>query len=224
MYIKTNMIILMLIIVNSHTKVSIVCPKHGEFLQLPNDHLNGSGCPKCSNEIKGKYQIGNIKDFINKSKSIHNNKYNYSEFKYVNNRTKSTIICPKHGKFLQTPHNHLSGYGCPICNQSKLENEIMGLLKENNIEFIQQYRPKWLNGQSLDFYLPNNNIAIECQGIQHFRPIEFFGGETEYKNQVNRDLTKKRICDMKNVKILYYSKINENDTINSKKDLLLKII
>ena len=41
---------------NNHTEVIIVCPKHGDFPQTPNDHLNGSGCSKC-NKNKGEESI-----------------------------------------------------------------------------------------------------------------------------------------------------------------------
>jgi hypothetical protein len=36
---------------SSKKPVSIKCHKHGSFKQRPNDHLNGSGCPDCKNEI-----------------------------------------------------------------------------------------------------------------------------------------------------------------------------
>lgn len=39
-YSKTNYI-------NYRTKVCIICPKHGEFWQVPNNHLFGAGCPSC---------------------------------------------------------------------------------------------------------------------------------------------------------------------------------
>ena len=34
--------------VNSHTKVVITCPIHGDFEQSPNAHLRGEGCPDCA--------------------------------------------------------------------------------------------------------------------------------------------------------------------------------
>jgi hypothetical protein len=43
-YLKTNYI-------SSKSKVIIICKYHGEFLQSPNRHLQGDGCPKCSNII-----------------------------------------------------------------------------------------------------------------------------------------------------------------------------
>lgn len=42
--------------VDSKTKVCIICHKHGEFWQRPNDHLNGVGCPYCS-ESHGEKRI-----------------------------------------------------------------------------------------------------------------------------------------------------------------------
>ena len=55
--------------------------------------------------------------FIEKAKKVHKNRYNYSEVKYINSRTKVTIICEKegHGIFLQTPNMHLRNRGCPKC-------------------------------------------------------------------------------------------------------------
>ena len=57
--------------------------------------------------------------FIEKARQIHNDKYDYSKVNYVNSRTKVCIICPTHGEFWQTPHNHLKGYGCAECGKEK---------------------------------------------------------------------------------------------------------
>lgn len=58
-------------------------------------------------------------DFINKAKSIHGDKYDYSKVEFVNTKTKVCIICPEHGEFWQTPEKHLSGQGCPSCAKTK---------------------------------------------------------------------------------------------------------
>lgn len=92
---------------NMVSKVTIVCPKHGEFLQTPRDHINGNGCHYCS---------GHKVDFIERAKSIHGNRFDYSLTKYKNNKTKVTIICKTHGKFDQFPNSHLKGNGCPKCH------------------------------------------------------------------------------------------------------------
>lgn len=97
--------------INNKTKVCIICPEHGEFWQTPDAHLRGNGCPLCY----GSFKLG--KDlFEEKARKIHDNKYDYSKVIYNNNKDKVCIICPEHGEFWQTPHNHLSGYGCPYCS------------------------------------------------------------------------------------------------------------
>ena len=55
-------------------------------------------------------------EFIKRAREVHGDKYDYFKVKYVNSQTKIEIICPEHGKFYQTPNNHLKGKGCPKCN------------------------------------------------------------------------------------------------------------
>lgn len=97
--------------VNAHTKVKIVCPKHGVFNQRPYDHYrNKNGCPKC----KGGLRL-TTSEFKLRASTIHNNKYDYSFVKYKNNSVKTKIVCKKHGEFYQTPKEHLKGSRCPTC-------------------------------------------------------------------------------------------------------------
>ena len=56
------------------------------------------------------------KNFIEKAKEIHGDKYDYSKVNYINSQTKVCIICPKHGEFWQRPNNHLNGWGCSKCS------------------------------------------------------------------------------------------------------------
>ena len=48
--------------INSHTKVKIICPIHGEFEQEPNSHLEGKGCPNCYHKTK-KYKFNLLEEF-----------------------------------------------------------------------------------------------------------------------------------------------------------------
>jgi hypothetical protein len=101
--------------INDKTNVIIICNKHGEFLQRPNNHMQGQGCPKCGDERVGDFSRSNINDFIKNVKLIHKDKYDYSKAEYINTNTKIIITCPEHGEFLQTPEKHLIGQGCPEC-------------------------------------------------------------------------------------------------------------
>ena len=210
--------------VNSKTPVTIICKKHGEFKQTPYHHLIGNGCQKCNIEKLADLRRSNTNEFIEKAKKIHNDKFDYSKVKYINNSTPVTIICKKHGEFKQTPADHLSGYGCPKCNSSHLEREIRQLLTDNHIEFDEQKKFDWLGRQSLDFYIKNKNIAIECQGEQHYKPKEIFGGNEGFIKRKVLDERKRRLCEENNVTLLYYANKKYNDEIITDKDKLIFLI
>ena len=198
--------------VNSNTKVCIICPKHGEFWQLPTNHLKGQGCPQCGRESTINSKKSNTLDFIKKSRLIHGNKYDYSKTNYEFSDSKVCIICPKHGEFWQIPSNHLQGQGCPVCKESKLESFVRDNLRKNNIKFISQYHfskilPK---RYSVDFFIPDKNIVIECQGKQHFIPDSW--GKKDKNEEFNlikvRDEIKYNSLKKNNINILYFSDAN----------------
>lgn len=202
--------------VDYRTPLTIICPIHGEFQQSPNKHLSKKrGCPKCAKLKSSQLKTKTKEQFILEANAIHNGKYDYSETNYTKAQEKVEIICPIHGKFNQKATDHLQGHGCPKCNQSKLEKELKDILDKENIEYIQQY--KLLNSkQSYDFYLPKYNIAIECQGEQHFKPIEYFGGQKEFEIILERDKKKFENSLIYNIKIYYYIKYNIlNNIINN---------
>jgi len=99
---------------NGSTPIKIRCSIHGDIFLLPVTHLrpNSLGCKKCNlSNSRDK-----LSDFINKSRKIHLDFYDYSESIYINSRTKIKIICPEHGEFYQTPNAHIySRNGCPKC-------------------------------------------------------------------------------------------------------------
>ena len=121
---------------NTKTKGIIICPIHGNFLQTPNDHLAGHGCYRCGHDKVGKTKCSTSSKFIANSNKIHEYKYNYSHVKYVNAHKKVIIICPFHGKFFQSPHNHLHYKGCPKCCSSKGELKIQNWLRKSKIKYI----------------------------------------------------------------------------------------
>ena len=193
--------------VNSRTKVCIICPEHGEFYQTPNNHLRGHGCPKCGGKC-----IPTKKEWIASARKVHGDKYDYSKFKYINANTKVCIICHKHGEFWQRPNSHLNGRGCSKCNLSHLERSMMNYLDDVGITYDYQKCFKWLGRQSLDFYLPDYNVGIECQGEQHFFPIKHFGDDKSFKKTLERDKRKKALCEKYGVKLLYFGNTPNYDT------------
>jgi len=181
----------------AEVKITIICPEHGEFEQNASNHLNLKyGCAKCAGVAKS-----NTNDFIEKSIKIHGNLYDYSNVVYKNAKSNVEIICKKHGPFLQQPTKHLSYQGCPVCKFSKGEIKIFNFLSEKNINFKTQHRFNDLN-LVFDFFLPDKNIAIEFDGIQHFKPVNHFGGIRSFENQKIRDIEKDEYCIKKNIHLL----------------------
>ncbi len=69
---------------------------------------------------------------------------------------------------------------------------------------LYQYRPDWLGRQSLDLYIPSLKTAIEYQGIQHYHPVEFFGGEEALAQRQELDQTKKALCEQNDVRLIIW--------------------
>ena len=68
-----------------------------------------------------------IRQFVERARKAHGDKYDYSKVEYVNNSTKVCTICPKHGEFWQQPNNHFQGKGCRDCQRDKLKSLICGV-------------------------------------------------------------------------------------------------
>jgi very-short-patch-repair endonuclease len=203
---------------NITKKVNIRCPEHGFFLQQPQFHINGSGCPKCSIIEQHAKQKKTTKEVIRDSILTHGDLYDYSKLKVIDTKTEVIIICKKHGEFLQTPNNHQRGNGCPNCNSSKGEEKIKKILTNNNIKFQQQYRFKGLQSiRSLkcDFYLPKHKIVIEFNGRQHYEPVRAFGGKIAFIESQERDKIKRLFLKENNIRLLeiHYEAINLEELI-----------
>lgn len=206
-------------------KVIITCPAHGDFLQTPDAHLRqAQGCPKCKFSKLSIDRRKSIDAFIQQANAVHNHTYDYSQFEYINEKTKGIIICPKHGSFLQTPDNHLKGRGCPKCQASKGELFVQTYLEQMNIQYIRQYKiqiPE-KNGNRkyvyIDFYLPNQNVFIEYNGKQHYMPVKHFGGELKFAQQIERDKYVRDYCNVKGISLIEID--YKQDTFDKVKDIL----
>lgn len=143
--------------INNREHVVIICKIHGDFEQPPRSHYSGRGCVKCFHD---KLTMSNDK-FIEKSKKIHGNKYDYSKVVYVKSYKNVIIICKTHGDFKQQPSNHLYGSGCPNCSYDS--QKTTNLL--TNDQFIE--KSKKIHGSKYDYtntkYISvADNINLRC--------------------------------------------------------------
>jgi hypothetical protein len=208
----------------SHKYVKILCPEHGEFKQKPYIHLQGKGCRLCDNKRKSLLYRSNTNEFIEKSKEIHGNKYDYSLVEYIDSNCPVKIICPEHGIFEQKPSLHLSGRGCKYCKSSKGELKIMEILESNNIDYIKEKRFKNCRDViplPFDFYLPKYNLCIEYDGIHHFKPIYSWNGKNGLKYIKSHDVIKNDFCDKNKINLLRI-KCYDNDGLDKILDFIKK--
>ena len=103
------------------------------------------------------------------------------------------------------------------CLRSYGEEKIANILTSNSIDFIREANfPTLINketGQRLrfDFLLPQYDIIIECNGLQHYRPINFFGGEEGYNKRRYLDDIKRQWAISNNYKVLEIKYKEESD-------------
>ena len=201
--------------VDTRTKMKIICPEHGEFWQTPKTHIKGAGCPICAGNKKL-----TLDEFIKRSIKKHGIKYDYSKSIYEGYEKNILIICPEHGEFWQKAGSHMNGANCPSClNKSKLEEEVANKLKSVKIRYIKQCDKNtlfWLQLLKMDFFLQDFKICIECQGIQHFKPIAHFGDTNGFNKCLERDIRKKKLCNDHGIKIYYFSHENYDDFLGEK--------
>jgi len=159
-----------------HTNGIIICKEHGDFLQMPSNHLNGQGCPKCKFEKIANLKRSSVKEFISKATKIHNNKYNYSEFVYENAFIKGEIICPVHGNFFQSPNNHLNGRGCRKCQYEMLSNITISKGQEEFINYLKLSNTNFsIDKFIVDGFDPQTNTIYEFLGdYWHGNPLKFY--------------------------------------------------
>lgn len=99
------------------SKIPVGCPKHGDFMILVGNHLNGAGCQKCGVERRdGPTAPHSTDTFIAKARQMHGTRYDYSQTVYARAMEKVCIICDKHGVFTQVACAHLGGKGCKQCH------------------------------------------------------------------------------------------------------------
>lgn len=182
----------------------------GEFWQTPGNHLTYG--------YSGEIMPVTTERFIERAKRVHGDFYNYDKTVFEKSSKKVTITCPIHGDFEQMPHLHLRGESCPKCkNKSVLEIKTRAVLKSLGIIFFEQQRFSFLGKQTLDFYVPELKLGIECQGRQHFVSSELW---ESLDVLIGRDKCKNKLCKKNGVEIIYVIDKNYStmDTMYSKEN------
>jgi very-short-patch-repair endonuclease len=147
--------------INSQTKVIITCKEHGDFEQVPNSHLQGSGCSKCSGRL-----IYDKDSFIEKAQEIHCNKYDYKNVIYNGIHEKIKIICKEHGEFEQTPSCHIhKTAGCSKCIGRLVYD------KSSFIEKAQEIHGDKYDYSKVEYINSQTKVIITCKEHGDFEQV-----------------------------------------------------
>lgn len=95
------------------------------------------------------------------------------------------------------------------------ETELYRIIKAifPNNKVIHHYKAKWLEKQEIDIFVPHLNLAVEYDGIQHFKPIKAWGGEEGLKKNIERDKIKEEKCKENNVTLIRFT-YKENELLS----------
>lgn len=202
--------------INAKTPILHKCLIHNsEWKVRPNDILRGKGCPICGIKKSGKARFKSHTQYLEELKIKNKNIIAIENYNGIYNPILHKCLIDG-CEWCAIPHNILHGNaGCPKCNKSKGENIICKWLKEHNIKYESQKRFYDCRDKytlPFDFYLSDYNIAIEYDGIQHYKPIEYFGGQESFKYTQKHDKIKNEYCENNNIKLLripYYKNIED---------------
>ena len=160
---------------DSRTKISIHCPDHGVFVQMPPSHLKGAGCPKCGVKKLAQKQFKGTSRFVEQAISVHGDRFDYSASIYTGARDYIAIVCRKHGAFNQMAGSHLAGIGCPKCtgHVSKKETkwlDALGVTERQTAIRIYKHKRR----SKVDGFDPNTNTIYLFHGdYWHGNPKRF---------------------------------------------------
>lgn len=204
---------------NIKNTIRVKCKKCGYVRETSLENfVNGIDCPKCEtrNVLLTKEEVQEYFDKNNIPVIILGD--------YVNNVTPTLFKCKDCGFIWKTrPGNIKTGNRCPKCakKESQGERKIKEWLNNHNILFQREVAIKGEetnnNFLRFDFFCKDYNLAIEYNGIQHYKPVVFFGGEEELLKTKERDERKRKYCENHNIKLITiaYSDFDKIDKILS---------
>lgn len=173
-----------------------------EYMVTPKYFMRGDRCSICI-ETKISHTFEKFKNYINLVEPTYEI---VSEFK---GRKKPIILrnTVLNEEYKTTPDKFIAGVRSPLESASKGEILIRGILNKNNIEFKANYKEQKLSDKKpleFDFFIKKDDTIylIEYNGIQHYIPVEIFGGEKCLLRNKKHDKMKLDFCTNENIPFL----------------------
>lgn len=211
----------------SKKKVWMLCREHeyhndkGGYKISCDNFYRGARCPYCTTHHGKVHKLDSFESlYPEKAKywSKNNKKLPYEVTPYSNIKYK--FICENCGGEFERSLANLNradtGVLCRKCNSSQLEIKTKNVLEKHNIKYEIQIKYEDLlglgNGNlSYDFYLPDYNLLIECQGIQHESWRKNWITKEDFEKQLEHDRRKREYAKKNNINLLeiwYYDMDN----------------
>ncbi|USL89460.1 homing endonuclease [Bacillus phage vB_BceH_LY2] len=203
--------------IGHHKKLEMKHVKCGTVYKVaPSDFIKGRRCKKCY--VKSRYKTN--AEWLRQVNDLTGYDYEFlEEYKGDSIKLRYKHVCG--GVHSVTPNNFINGTRCTICKESIGEANVRLYLERKGINFKTQHSFEGLVSTkklSYDFFLPDMDILIEFQGVQHYEPVEFFGGQTSFDKQVAHDKLKRDFA--KDNHYLLIEIKYTNDTIDKITNLL----
>lgn len=180
----------------------------------PLDFLQGKRCPKCNKSFMNVDNGAAKKTPSQYEEEIY--KLAGNEYSMLSCYVSSTRkILFKHNKcgneFEMLPRNFIHGQRCPKCASSKGAKIVSKYLDKYNVNYTREYRINECKNKlplPFDFAIFNNKkvkLLIEYDGIQHYKPFNYFGGDEKYNKNLKNDQIKTDYCKTGNIPLLRIS-------------------
>lgn len=191
--------------VNQNTKVKVECKEcYTKIYSSPHVLLNGVGCPKChQDQINKNFSSNKLKEINEFVKGLGGICLSDN---YTNNEHDLKFQCKQGHVFYESWSDiQFAMRWCKECSPNRYIGETLSRMILEHLlstNFPSAYLES-INGLQLDGYCPNNKIAFEYQGYQHFnRNSHFHQTASQYRSQRLRDLEKKRLCIENNITLI----------------------
>lgn len=190
--------------ISNDTPLNFYCNKHRHIIQKKswgNMISKNRACKICNDEKIKNNRFNKISNRLNK---LYENSITLIEIR--DSKSPMKLYCNKCKKYFYQYYKHLiHGHGCQNCTKSIGEKKIEMILSEFKINYDTQYKFDDCvdtRALSFDFYIKELNVAIEYNGIQHYKPIDYFGGKKSYDIQIKHDEIKSEYCKKNNIKLI----------------------
>lgn len=217
---------------SAEKKVYIKCIKnnqHGSYKTTCDNFHFGRRCPYCnplaSNKVHSLDSFGSLYPEKAKYWSPNNDKSPYEVTPMSHKKYK--FICEKCGeefeRRLDSLNRNDTGVICRKCQGSKLETKTKYILDKYNVKYEREKTFDNLYGLKnrllrFDFYLPDYNLLIECQGEQHESWQKTWMTKKKFKKQLEHDKRKRKYAKEHNINLLeiWYYDIDNIEEILTK--------